>query len=626
MNVRFALLLVSVPACMSPTGGGGGGGGGAFLPTNFADGGALTQDSGVKGDAVAATDSAVASTDACAPTCANKQCGENGCGGVCGSCATGWACVEGGQCLELAAPDLCKAVTCDANAYCTAGESKQAKCVCKPGFHGDGKACIDIDECLTANGGCDEHALCDNKPGASPTCECVKGWAGNGKKCFDVDECKEKTAQCVEHALCKNEPGDYACACEEGFSGDGLQLCKDVDECKAGKANCGANMVCDNTLGSFICSCAEGFKKQGGVCVDIDECALGQDECDANATCKNTVGSYQCACNIGFKGSGLKCSQDKDCAGACDQNAECVPVAGKPPQCKCSIGFSGPGSTCFPVPMRVTLNSVTISPFDPDDNKTWDGGPVSQDVLNTVKDSLEKVLTLFGAAQYAALIPAASKLVNFVLGVTSPPDPKGTATLTAQGLADPYTLPEKGNTLNPSWAGVEWTDVIIDSAAKLTVALVDVDFNYDDSIGTATVSGPDLMKALAFGTELPIPVNKQGKGGILLVHVVVTPMYACGNGKCELAAGEESQNCPQDCGAGAVCGNGKCEAGETAANCKVDCGGAAAHPCDAACGAQAPTGCYCDAECLKQGDCCTFTGAKAGPGGTCAGSTCKVCQ
>jgi len=49
-----------------------------------------------------------------------------------------------------------------------------------------------------------------------------------------------------------------------------------------------------------------------------------------------------------------------------------------------------------------------------------------------------------------------------------------------------------------------------------------------------------------------------------------TMQALCGNGKCE--AGETSAACPTDCKTtGAVCGNGKCESGETTANCPTDC-------------------------------------------------------
>ncbi|MEY3013447.1 MAG: hypothetical protein RIT45_2182 [Pseudomonadota bacterium] len=43
----------------------------------------------------------------------------------------------------------------------------------------------------------------------------------------------------------------------------------------------------------------------------------------------------------------------------------------------------------------------------------------------------------------------------------------------------------------------------------------------------------------------------------------------CGNGKCQ--AGENAENCADDCGAKTVCGNGTCEEGETTANCAQDC-------------------------------------------------------
>ncbi len=46
---------------------------------------------------------------ACTPKCESKQCGPDGCGGSCGSCAAGFECVSTGLCLELAENDTCAA-------------------------------------------------------------------------------------------------------------------------------------------------------------------------------------------------------------------------------------------------------------------------------------------------------------------------------------------------------------------------------------------------------------------------------------------------------------------------------------------------------------------------------------
>ncbi len=80
-----------------------------------------------------------------------------------------------------------------------------------------------------------------------------------------------------------------------------------------------------------------------------------------------------------------------------------------------------------------------------------------------------------------------------------------------------------------------------------------------------------------------------------------------------------------------VCGNGKCEAGETAANCAKDCatGPTTGNICDTTCGAQAPSGCYCDNQCAQYGDCCLADGSlptKGNPNTACTGSTCADCN
>ena len=78
-------------------------------------------------------------------------------------------------------------------------------CACKTGYSGDGITCngmisilfykgikikkkqkIDINECLTNNGGCHTNATCTNTIG-SFTCACKSGYSGNGRNCSGTE-------------------------------------------------------------------------------------------------------------------------------------------------------------------------------------------------------------------------------------------------------------------------------------------------------------------------------------------------------------------------------------------------------------------------------------------------------
>jgi hypothetical protein len=81
---------------------------------------------------------------ACTPSCSGKSCGSDGCGGTCGTCASGKSCNSGGQCVapsSSCAHDKCTAgkkltATCDpcvqqictADSYCC-GTKWDASCV-----------------------------------------------------------------------------------------------------------------------------------------------------------------------------------------------------------------------------------------------------------------------------------------------------------------------------------------------------------------------------------------------------------------------------------------------------------------------------------------------------------------
>ncbi|CAB4009289.1 fibrillin-3-like isoform X1, partial [Paramuricea clavata] len=197
-------------------------------------------------------------------------------------------------------------------------------CSCQTGFTGNGKSCIDIDECeLTDHEQCPEHsrymnecedstaechrhAICKNTPG-SYRCTCKPGYSGeNGQDCVRdaIKSCSSNPSPCrgwMEECIDGHQPGKYECRCRAAFARSNNGDCKDVDECKTKTDPCDPIAECQNTEGSYKCVCPEGYSNHGHTCIDIDECAKGEDNCHRDAICVNTIGSFSCVCRAGFQ-------------------------------------------------------------------------------------------------------------------------------------------------------------------------------------------------------------------------------------------------------------------------------------------------------------------------------------
>ncbi|MCA9671963.1 MAG: hypothetical protein KC503_40470 [Myxococcales bacterium] len=82
--------------------------------------------------------------------------------------------------------------------------------------------------------------------------------------------------------------------------------------------------------------------------------------------------------------------------------------------------------------------------------------------------------------------------------------------------------------------------------------------------------------ALLLAASAPAPARAHGPGDPCLGECGICATTSCGDGKCEVSAGETCVVCPDDCGAcsAARCGDGRCDvnAEEWCYTCPDDCG------------------------------------------------------
>ena len=274
LSVAIAVLSLSLAACSSSA---------------SDDGDALSDaslDFGETGDAQGGKDSA------CTPSCLDEggallTCGDNGCGGSCGTCETGSWCDEGscvGGCVpacdgKVCGPDGCEGScgdcaagsACDPAGQCipdcvpTCVNETGEDIVCGPdGCGGSCGTCLGGDTC-EADGQCvgDCVPACDGKACGPDGCE---GTCGD---CQGTDTC-DAAGQCVGD--CVPDCDGKACGPDgcEGTCGD----CLDTETCDAAGQCVGA---CVPDCDGKIC----GGDGCDGSCGD---CGLGQ-ACDANGQC-----------------------------------------------------------------------------------------------------------------------------------------------------------------------------------------------------------------------------------------------------------------------------------------------------------------------------------------------------
>jgi hypothetical protein len=142
---------------------------------------------------------ASAPTAICTPKCSRKQCGNDGCGGSCGSCATDQVCATG-TCCTPAGPE----VTCTTECGYSEGCPRRCGMVPDRNCHrpvADCGTCASGQQCLS-NGVCAIDCAIDEDCPFGRQCLCLASAEGP-KRCSVYSTCSVETQVCTTLADCR---------------------------------------------------------------------------------------------------------------------------------------------------------------------------------------------------------------------------------------------------------------------------------------------------------------------------------------------------------------------------------------------------------------------------------------
>ncbi|HEY8430844.1 MAG TPA: hypothetical protein VIL20_20835 [Sandaracinaceae bacterium] len=286
----------------------------------------------------------------CTPSCDGRSCGDDGCGGSCGSCPSDRSCSASGTCVCAGGRTDCGGACVDTssdeahcggcgNACASAEQCVSGTCVavCTPSC--DGRSCGD-DGCGGSCGSCPAGRTCD----ASGQCVCPAGRTECGGACVDTSRdpshCGGCGAACPSGQACTGG----ACACVPTCGG---RECGD-DGCGGSCGTCGDGRVC----AGGACECAESLTRCGGECVDVrvDErhCGGCGVACAAGETCVAgacTASPPDAGCAPACEG---RACGDDTCGGSCGA-CEADRVCGAGGQCLCTDGRTECDGACVDV-------------------------------------------------------------------------------------------------------------------------------------------------------------------------------------------------------------------------------------------------------------------------------------
>lgn len=241
-------------------------------------------DSGASLDASSEPDGAGDSGEGCVPCtpdCARKACGDDGCGGTCGTCNPNEFCLPS---RDRSACFLREAAQCPVYQQCGQGPFGFICGECPTGYH-----CQDNRLCFPTNG-------CNDLPAGGA---CVLGWRVycNSNQ-LEFDSCQWGCEEIDGGSRCKTKcfASCFGKTCGPDGCGDSCGSCSSGEECRSGvcvPANGACNAASPSSCsGHLLVGCKDGS-------VAIEDClangkVCGVDPCTGEPACIYAKGSVGC--------------------------------------------------------------------------------------------------------------------------------------------------------------------------------------------------------------------------------------------------------------------------------------------------------------------------------------------
>jgi len=232
----------------------------------------------------------------CVPDCNGKDCGEDGCGGVCGTCNAGETCTASGICQGSVCTPNCAGKSCGddgCGGFC--GE-------CQPDYS------------CNANGQCEFQGCtpdCSGKECGSDGCggscgNCPNGWSCQGNTCIE--------SACTPDCSGKN-CGDDGCGGSCGSCGGGQSCINGVCQTLGGGGD-----DCSTLLSCFG-DCQDAACQQA--CLDNGS-ADGVAKLNAFLGCGPDCQDLLCVINAGCSDEGAACFHNNSGFGGCNALLGCA--------------------------------------------------------------------------------------------------------------------------------------------------------------------------------------------------------------------------------------------------------------------------------------------------------------